>query len=149
MMLLACLILIFLLCKSESLFWNIFLGKKNKQQKIFISCLGWKDRLDPHQPYMFCLFSPQKTDKRCAGKMKAQQYSVPKPSSCALGEGCISAALQCAPSALQVPTPPCWAAAPRCSRTDLWGLLIPCPTQGENPVCCWSQDQSARAPLSL
>lgn len=55
---------------SESLFWSIFL-EKNKPQKIVISCLGWKDRLDLHQPYMYCLFFPQKTDKRCATKMKA------------------------------------------------------------------------------
>lgn len=71
--------------------------------------------------------------------MKDWQYSVPKPTTCALGEGCISAVLQCAPSVHPSPAP----------ELTCGGFSSHVPLGEKNPCVPWDQALSNRTLLPL
>lgn len=87
----------------------------------------------------FVYFFPQKTDKRHVTKMKDWQYSVPKLSTCALGEGCISAVLQCAPSVHPSPAP----------ELTCGGFSSHVPLGEKSPCVLWDQALRNRTLLPL
>lgn len=54
-------------------YFEILFFEKSKQKKIMISHTGWKDRLDPHQPYLIAFIFPSKNrSEKCCKKWKSK-----------------------------------------------------------------------------